>query len=78
MSRLITLLIIAALFGLIFRVSRNFDRSSSPGETAQDLVRDALTGVYFPKSEALSLTRGGETLFFQSLENRDKFLTSNR
>jgi hypothetical protein len=72
------LLIIAVLFGLIFWVSRNYDRGAGPAEPAQDLVRDALTGVYFPKSEALSLTRGGETLFFQSLENRDKFLTINR
>lgn len=73
------LLIIALLFGLIFWLSRGFDRSGRARDgQRQELVPDALTGVYFAKNQAISITRGGETLYFQSVENRDKFLASRR
>ncbi len=75
MSRL---LIIAILFALIFWVVRGYGRPLRAGNEAQELVRDALTGIYFPKSEAISLSRGGETLYFLNLENRDRFLAANR
>jgi len=75
---MIQLLIIAFLFGLIFWVARGFGRGDRSRDQAQDLVRDALTGVYFPKTQAVSVTRGGETLYFLNVENRDKYLTLNR
>ena len=75
---MLNLFLIALLFGLIFWVVRGYGRSARRDGHAQDLVRDALTGVYFPKSEAVSITRGGETLYFLNHENRDKFLRANR
>ena len=72
------LLVIALLFGLIFWLARGFDGGSPKGGGEQELVRDALTGVYFDKKQAVSVTRGGETLYFQNIENRDKFLASRR
>ena len=72
------LFIIALLFGLIFWVVRGFGRSGLDESAAQELVRDALTGVYFPKKDAVAVIRGGETLFFASIENRDRYLTMNR
>jgi len=70
---------VALLFGLICGLARSFGRPSPPGpEEAQDLVPDALTRVYFPKSAAIKVVRGGETFYFQSLENRDLFLSRNR
>lgn len=73
-----SLLVIALLFGLIFWLSQGFGSGGSKGGTEQELVRDALTGVYFDKEQAVSVTRGGETLYFQNFENRDKFLASRR
>ncbi len=72
------LFIIALLFGLIFWVARGFSRSERREPQAQDLVRDAVTEVYFPKSEALSIVRGGETFYFSNIENRDRFLSRSR
>ncbi|MDR1044488.1 MAG: hypothetical protein LBP33_05125 [Candidatus Adiutrix sp.] len=73
------LFILAVLFGLIFWIVRDYGRrTDSDRNQTQDLVCDALSGVYFPKNEAVSITRGGETLYFLSIENRDKFLSLNR
>ena len=73
------LFIIALLFGLIFWVVRGFGRGDGHDRQAErELVRDALTGVFFPKNEAVSITRGGETLYFLNIENRDKYLAANR
>ena len=72
-------LISILLFGLIFWVVLGYKRGISPeGTNAQELVRDATTGVYFPKNEAISITRGGETIYFLTIENRDTFLNSGR
>jgi len=72
-------LAVALLFGLIFGLARSFGRpGAARPEEVQDLVQDALTRVYFPKSAAIKVVRGGETFYFQSLENRDRFLSLNR
>ncbi len=70
---MLNLIIIAVLFALIFWLVRGYGRKDHE-EQLQELVPDALTGVYFPKSEAITLTRGGETLYFNCIENRDKYL----
>ena len=70
--------IIALLFVLIFWVARNFDRDSSESGDERELVQDALTGVYFDKNTAISVTKGGETLYFQNIDNRDRFLANSR
>lgn len=75
---MIQLLVIAVLFGLIFWVARGFGRTSRSRDETEELVCDAFTGVYFPKKQAVSITKGGETLYFLNVENRDRFLTSNR
>lgn len=71
------LLIIALLFAAIFWVVRGYGQSRS-ADQPQEMVRDALTGVYFPKSTAVSISRHGETLYFSNIENRDQYLTINR
>jgi len=69
----------ALLFGLICGLARSLGRPGRPEpEEVQDLVQDALTKVYFPKNSAIKVVRGGETFYFQSLENRDLFLSRNR
>ncbi len=71
--------IIALLFWLIIWLVRGYGGGRGrEGPEAQELVRDALTGVYFPKKEALTVVRGGETLYFLNIENRDRYLTMNR
>jgi len=70
---------VAILFGLIFGLARSFGRPDPErSEEVQELVPDALTRVYFPKSAAVKVVRGGETLHFQNRENRDRFLSLNR
>jgi len=70
---------VVILFGLIFGLARSFGRPEAErSEEVQELVPDALTRVYFPKSAAVKVVRGGETLHFQNRENRDKFLSLNR
>ena len=70
---------VAFLFGLIFSLARSFGQPGpTRSEEAQELVQDALTRVYFPKNAAVKVVRGGETFHFQSLENRDRFLSRNR
>ncbi|MCL2029574.1 MAG: hypothetical protein FWG97_04080 [Deltaproteobacteria bacterium] len=75
---MLRLLIVSILFGLIFSLARSFGRPAAPSEEAQELVQDALTRVYFPKSMAVKVVRSGETFYFQSLENRDRFLSQTR
>jgi len=76
---MLRLLVVVILFALIFGLVRSFGRpAAQPDEDAQELVQDALTRVYFPKGAAVKVVRGGETLYFQSLENRDRFLSRNR
>jgi hypothetical protein len=72
------LLLLAALFYLIIRVGRGLlappgHRRPTGGERI--FVRDALTGVYFPESEAVTVTTGGETYHFSSIGNRDAWLS---
>ncbi|MDR3038561.1 MAG: hypothetical protein LBV21_04630 [Candidatus Adiutrix sp.] len=72
-------LVVAALFGLVFWLVNSSGRGGPErDEATQELVRDALTGVYFPKNLAVKVMRGGETLHFFNVENRDKFLSLNR
>ena len=70
----------ALLFGLICVLARSLGpaRPAPDVDGTRELVRDALTGVYFPKDLAVKVVRGGETLHFQNVENRDRFLTQNR
>ncbi len=74
------LFIIALLFYLIIWLVRGYGRNEPEKDEneTQELVRDAQTGLYFPKSESVSITREGETFYFASVENRDKFLASRR
>ncbi|MDR1920492.1 MAG: hypothetical protein LBS31_01930 [Candidatus Adiutrix sp.] len=75
------LLVIAFLFWLIIALARSFvgpEKAGSPGPESEEMVKDALSGVYCAKSEAVSITRGGETLYFISLENRDRFLAARK
>ena len=71
------LLVIAVLFGLIFWLVNGYGRDGNRAAASRELVPDALTGVYFPKDQAVSITRGGETYYFINKENRDKYLTLN-
>jgi high-affinity Fe2+/Pb2+ permease len=76
---MLRLFIIALLFYLIIWLVRGYDKAPKADENeTQELVRDALSSLYFPKSEAISITREGETFYFASVENRDKFLASRR
>ncbi|UQZ89396.1 hypothetical protein C4J81_09375 [Deltaproteobacteria bacterium Smac51] len=77
---MLRLFIIALLFYLIIWLVRGYGGNGSNEEEneTQELVRDAQTGLYFPKSESVSITREGETFYFASVENRDKFLTTRR
>jgi len=70
------LLLIAALFALVLWVARGYVQNRS-GDQPQEMVPDALTGVYFLKSEAVSITRHGETLYFSTAENRDRYIMNN-
>jgi len=75
---MIRLFVIFILFLLIIWVGRGFGRGGRDEAAAQELVRDGLTGVYFPKKDAVTIVRGGETFYFASVENRDRYLTMNR
>ncbi|MDR1395128.1 MAG: hypothetical protein LBK52_03020 [Deltaproteobacteria bacterium] len=75
MAFIIRLLLIAAIFYLIFWVARGLFRSGQPSlDNAQELVSDALTGVYFDKKKAFTLSTQGRTLYFISQANRDAWL----
>lgn len=70
------LLLITVVVTLILWVTRGFSRPKS-GDQPQEMVPDALTGVYILKNEAVTITRHGETLYFSTAENRDRYLTNN-
>jgi hypothetical protein len=76
MAFIIRVLIISLLFYLIIWVVRGLIQPKAPkGETQEsELVSDALTGVYFDKSKAITVTRGGKVYHFMSVENRDAWL----
>ena len=73
------LLLLAALFYLIIVVGKGllFSRKGErpPVEDGKVFVQDALTGVYFPKSDSVTVTTGGETYHFSSVDNRDAWLS---
>lgn len=71
------LFVIAVLFGLIFWLVNGYGRDSARPGLCRELVRDALSGIYFPKDQAVSVSRGGETLYFINKENRDRYLSLN-
>ena len=74
------ILLISVLFYLIILVVRGLVAPGRPGgrgEAESELVSDALTGVYFEKKKAVSVTTGGQTLYFISTENRDAWLRKN-
>jgi hypothetical protein len=71
------ILLIAVLFYLIVWMIRGLvapGREPRAGVQAEELVRDALTGVFFPKSKAVSLTKDGQKLYFIDVANRDLWL----
>lgn len=68
------LIVIALIFSLIFWLVRGIGRSGVTS-ASRELVPDALTGVYFPKDQAVAISRGGETLYFINKENRDTYLS---
>ncbi|MDR1167154.1 MAG: hypothetical protein LBO66_15030 [Deltaproteobacteria bacterium] len=75
---ILRIILIAALFYLIFWVIRGLLKPKpAPGQLQGDereLVRDALTGVYFNKNKAVTITTQGQTLYFLSADNRDAWL----
>ncbi|MDR1486955.1 MAG: hypothetical protein LBT62_03015 [Deltaproteobacteria bacterium] len=73
-------LLIAVLFYLIIWVIRGLVSPESADNLDADekeLVRDALTGIYFPKNKAITITRSGETFYFSTIDNRDAWLHQN-
>ncbi|MDR1577413.1 MAG: hypothetical protein LBT86_04185 [Deltaproteobacteria bacterium] len=44
----------------------------------QEMVQDALTGVFFDKDKAFSITTEGQTIYFISQANRDAWLAQRR
>ena len=69
MSRLLLLMVIAAVVYLLIRTYRK--NTSQPDKTtAEDMVRCAYCGVHLPKGE--SIQSGGQ--FFCSTEHRDSHL----
>ncbi|MGL4209385.1 MAG: hypothetical protein ACRCTY_08355 [Candidatus Adiutrix sp.] len=79
---MIRLFIIAVLFWLIIALVRSSFAPKNPRANddglVEEMVCDAFSGIYFKKQDALTITRGGQTYYFISLENRDKFLNANK
>lgn len=75
---MLNVIIITILFALIIWLGRGLGKNAPRDSNTKELVPDALTGVYFPKTEAVSINRAGETLYFLTIENRDKYLISGR
>jgi hypothetical protein len=74
------ILLIALLFYLIIWLIRGLVTPSDASKMAADeneLVCDALTGVYFPKNKAVSLSKDGRKMYFCSIDNRDQWLHKN-
>jgi hypothetical protein len=74
------LILLAVLFYLIIWIGRGllFSRKAPappPAGGEKVFVQDSLTGVFFPKSEAVTVVTGGETHYFSSIGNRDAWLS---
>lgn len=76
------LIIIIGLGYLILKLAAGFRTPakpsrppSGPAGEAPELVRDALSGVFFDKNLALTVVLNGQTFYFISPENRDLYLT---
>ncbi|MDR2443701.1 MAG: hypothetical protein LBE31_09325 [Deltaproteobacteria bacterium] len=68
------LILVVFLFTLIIWIIRAPARREGSGSKEKEFVRDALTGVYFAKTDAITIVKGGELLYFSSVENRDLWL----
>jgi hypothetical protein len=80
MAFFLRLLLIAFLFYLIIWIIRGLvaPREDSRETIYEDeLVSDALTGTYFPKSKAVIINKDGQKLYFSSVANRDQWLHEN-
>jgi hypothetical protein len=76
---ILRLLFIAFLFFLIIRVARGLFRPRPQSvNNPQEMVQDALTGVFFDKDKAFSITTEGQTIYFISQANRDAWLAQRR
>jgi YHS domain-containing protein len=74
------LLILRLVLRMLFPVrpdgARPANRSSQPIPTERaggELVRDPNCGTYIPKSRAIAVARGGNTLYFCSTTCRDAY-----
>lgn len=77
-------LVIIVLFYLIWRVLRGLispdpkaGRRAGQGprpDEPEDLVRDPVSGVYFPRSQGVASLVEGKVLYFVSRETRDEYL----
>ncbi|MDR2349138.1 MAG: hypothetical protein LBF41_00745 [Deltaproteobacteria bacterium] len=80
MLYLLRVFLVALLFYLIIVVVRGLVRPKTnpafEGDESE-LVSDSLTGVYFEKKKAVSVTTGGKTHYFLTTENRDAWLRRN-
>lgn len=73
------LLIIAWLCFLVVKLANGlWDETGHNQPDEKELVRDDLSGVYFNKDEAVMVHKNGRIYYFQTTENRDKFLASNQ
>lgn len=78
------LLILIGLVYLLFRTARKrlfpstLVKAAPPGPVADEMVRDPLCGVYFPRREGVALTRDGEELLFCSDRCRCRFADGER
>jgi len=73
------LLIVRTVMRLIFPPQRRPPAGAPPPRTGPveraggELVRDPQCGTYVPKTRAIALQRGGETLYFCSDKCRDDY-----
>ncbi|MDR1084306.1 MAG: hypothetical protein LBP22_05455 [Deltaproteobacteria bacterium] len=77
MAIILRIILFFVLFYLIIWVGRDLFRPKVQPHNSDDtreLVRDALSGVYFAKDKAFTLTTDGQTLYFLSQANRDTWL----
>ncbi|MDR2367636.1 MAG: hypothetical protein LBF58_05935 [Deltaproteobacteria bacterium] len=77
MFTIFRILVLAILFYLIFWVIRGLVAPRQKGQTVikeEELVKDALTGIYFPVSKAVVVNKHGQKLYFSSVANRDLWL----
>ena len=80
MTLIVRIIVLAILFYLIFWLIRGLVTPKSSGRARireEELVKDALTGVYFLKSKAITVNKDGQKLYFSSIDNRDRWLRQN-